>query len=153
MKQHLFNIKLVKLNFQFFPSHLVDRSIWPLMVSSSMFALVIGTVQYFHGYSTGLMLLKAASLLTLIGAIYWWKDVVIEASFEGHHTKKVKIGIAQGFNLFILSEVMAFLSVFWAYLHSSLTPAIEIGGCWPKILIIFIFFFIIYLIFFHLLYI
>jgi hypothetical protein len=33
---------------------------------------------------------------------------------------------------------MVFLSVFWAYAHSSLSPALEIGGCWPKI-VIFIF--------------
>jgi cytochrome c oxidase subunit 3 len=128
-----FNFKLSRLNFQFFPSHLVDRSIWPLMVSSSLFALVIGTVQYFHGYSTGFLLFKAALLLTIIGAAYWWKDVVVEASFSGNHTKKVRIGIAQGFNLFILSEVMAFLSVFWAYLHASLSPCVEIGSCWPPV--------------------
>jgi cytochrome c oxidase subunit 3 len=28
---------------------------------------------------------------------------------------------------------MVFLSVFWAYAHSSLSPALEIGGCWPPI--------------------
>jgi cytochrome c oxidase subunit 3 len=125
------NLKQYKLNFQFFPSHLVERSIWPLMLSCSLFALVIGTVQYFHGYSTGFLLLKASLVLILIGAAYWWKDVVVEASYQGHHTKKVRFGIAQGFNLFILSEVMAFLSVFWAYFHSSLSPAIELGSSWP----------------------
>jgi hypothetical protein len=31
---------------------------------------------------------------------------------------------------------MVFLSVFWAYAHSSLSPALEIGGCWPKIVLI-----------------
>jgi len=128
-----FNLNIAKLNYQFFPSHLVNRSIWPLMVSSSLFALAVGTVQYFHGYSTGFLLFKAATLLTIMGAAYWWKDVIIEASFEGNHTKRVKMGIAQGFNLFILSEVMAFLSVFWAYLHSSLSPAIEIGSSWPPV--------------------
>jgi cytochrome c oxidase subunit 3 len=128
-----FDLKQNKLNFQFFPSHLVERSIWPIMLSASLFALVIATVRYFHGYSLGFFLLKLSLLLTILGASYWWKDVIIEASFEGHHTKKVKKGITQGFLLFILSEVMAFSSVFWAYLHSSLTPAIELGGCWPPI--------------------
>jgi hypothetical protein len=41
------------------------------MVSASLFSLAIGTVQYFHGYSTGLLLFKAALLLTIIGAGYW----------------------------------------------------------------------------------
>ena len=40
-------------------------------------------------------------------------------------------GLIIGFILFIVSEVFAFLSVFWAFFHSSLSPAIEIGGCWP----------------------
>lgn len=38
-----------------------------------------------------------------------------------------------GIILFIVSEVFAFLSVFWAFFHSSLSPAIEIGGSWPPL--------------------
>jgi hypothetical protein len=38
-----------------------------------------------------------------------------------------------GVLLFIVSEVFAFLSVFWAYFHSSLSPSIEIGGSWPPL--------------------
>jgi len=33
--------------------------------------------------------------------------------------------------LFIVSEVMFFLAFFWAFFHSSLSPAIEIGSVWP----------------------
>jgi cytochrome c oxidase subunit 3 len=33
--------------------------------------------------------------------------------------------------LFIVSEIFAFLSIFWAFFHSSLAPAIEIGASWP----------------------
>lgn len=32
---------------------------------------------------------------------------------------------------FIVSEVMFFFAFFWAYFHSSLAPAIEIGSIWP----------------------
>jgi cytochrome c oxidase subunit 3 len=49
----------------------------------------------------------------------------------GDHTKEVKKGITLGVVLFIVSEVFAFLSVFWAYFHSSLSPTIELGGTWP----------------------
>lgn len=38
-----------------------------------------------------------------------------------------------GVLLFIVSEVFAFLSVFWAFFHSSLSPSIEIGGSWPPL--------------------
>lgn len=54
-------------------------------------------------------------------------------TYLGHHTKEVKNGIMLGVLLFIVSEVFAFLSVFWAFFHSSLSPAIEIGGNWPPV--------------------
>jgi cytochrome c oxidase subunit 3 len=54
----------------------------------------------------------------------------------GDHTKEVVIGLFYGIILFIISEVFAFLSVFWAYGHASLSPAIEIGGYWPPMGII-----------------
>jgi hypothetical protein len=38
-----------------------------------------------------------------------------------------------GVLLFIVSEIFAFLSVFWAFFHSSLSPSIEIGGIWPPL--------------------
>lgn len=128
-----FNLNNAKLRSQFFPSHLVDRSLWPLMVSCSLFALAVAAVLSMHGYSNGNSLLLCAFILTLTGMANWWQDVIAEAAYKGDHTKKVISGILQGFSLFILSEVMVFLSVFWAYAHSSLSPAIEIGGTWPPL--------------------
>jgi len=54
-------------------------------------------------------------------------------TYLGHHTKEVKNGIMLGVLLFIVSEIFAFLSVFWAFFHSSLSPAVEIGGTWPPL--------------------
>lgn len=54
-------------------------------------------------------------------------------TYLGHHTKEVKNGIMIGVLLFIVSEIFAFLSVFWAFFHSSLSPTIEIGGAWPPL--------------------
>jgi cytochrome c oxidase subunit 3 len=36
-----------------------------------------------------------------------------------------------GIILFIISEILFFISFFWAYFHTSLSPAIEIGQLWP----------------------
>jgi cytochrome c oxidase subunit 3 len=47
------------------------------------------------------------------------------------HTKAVQRGLKMGVVLFIVSEVMFFFAFFWAYFHSSLAPAIEIGSIWP----------------------
>ena len=119
--------------FQFFPFHLVDPSPWPILLSFSLLNLTIGAVSYMHGFQFGGYILTLGFVLTTYGMILWFRDVVIEASYLGHHTKEVKNGILLGVILFIISEIFAFLSVFWAFFHSSLSPAIEIGGSWPPL--------------------
>ena len=86
-----------------------------------------------HGYNNGGYILSIGFVLTTYAMILWFKDVITEATYLGHHTKEVKNGLMIGMVLFIISEVFAFISVFWAYFHSSLSPAIEIGGVWPPI--------------------
>jgi len=39
-----------------------------------------------------------------------------------------RIGLKNGFLLFIVSEIMLFFGFFWAFFHSSFSPAIELGG-------------------------
>jgi len=36
----------------------------------------------------------------------WWRDVIREATFEGHHSFVVQRGLRLGMVLFIISEVM-----------------------------------------------
>lgn len=52
-------------------------------------------------------------------------------TYLGHHTFEVRKGLTLGVALFIVSEIFVFLSVFWAYFHSSLAPTIELGSSWP----------------------
>lgn len=113
------------------PFHIVDPSPWPFMLSVALFNLTMGTVMYFHRYNYGrfFMLFGLVFTLTIMGL--WWRDVVREATFLGAHTKKVVQGIRMGIVLFIISEVMFFFSIFWAYFHSSLAPTPEIGCVWP----------------------
>lgn len=54
-------------------------------------------------------------------------------TYLGHHTFEVRKGLTLGVALFIVSEVFAFLGVFWAYFHSSLAPTIELGSSWPPV--------------------
>jgi cytochrome c oxidase subunit 3 len=119
--------------FQHFPFHLVDPSPWPLLLSFSLLNLTVGAVSYMHGYPYGGTILSLGFILTVYGMILWFKDVVVEGAYLGHHTKQVKDGLMIGVVLFIISEVFAFLSVFWAFFHSSLSPTIEIGGAWPPL--------------------
>jgi len=115
-------------NFQHFPFHLVDPSPWPIYLSFSLLSMAIGAVLSMHGFYNGGTLLTIGFLLTTLGMTLWFRDVITEGTYLGHHTKQVKNGLMIGVILFIISEVFAFLSVFWAFFHSSLSPAIEIGG-------------------------
>ena len=120
-----------RLILQFNPYHLVPQSPWPLLVSFSLLSLTQSAVMYMHGYANGGILLALGFTATALGMILWFRDIIKEATFEGAHTTQVQNGLVIGFVLFIVSEAFAFLSIFWAFFHSALSPAIEIGGCWP----------------------
>ena len=49
--------------------------------------------------------IKCGLLLFLSCAIFWWRDVIRESTFEGYHTKAVQKGLKIGMLLFILSEI------------------------------------------------
>lgn len=102
-------------------------------MSFSLLTLTIGAVMYMHGFYKGEILLSTGFILTLSGMMFWFRDVITEGTKLGDHTKEVVVGLFYGIILFIVSEVFAFLSVFWAYGHASLSPAIEIGGYWPPV--------------------
>jgi cytochrome c oxidase subunit 3 len=117
--------------FQHFPFHLVDQSPWPILVSFALLSLTTGAVMHFHGIINSNIVFNLGFILTGFGMILWFRDIIIEGALLGNHTKEVQKGLEIGVLLFIVSEVFAFLSVFWAFLHASLAPAIEIGAQWP----------------------
>lgn len=125
------NIQTIKQQLQFFPYHLVESSPWPILTSFSLLTMAISAVLYFHGYAFGGELLLIGFTLTGSAMILWFRDVITEGTYLGDHTLQVQKGLTMGVALFIVSEVFAFLSVFWAYFHSSLAPSIEIGNTWP----------------------
>lgn len=113
------------------PYHIVDQSPWPIALSGVLLSLTLSAVLTFHGYILGDFFLFCSFILLIWGMSLWFKDVITEASYLGLHTDKVQKGISIGVVLFIISEVFFFISIFWAYFHSSLAPAIEIGSEWP----------------------
>jgi len=61
----------------------------------------------------------------------WWRDVIREGTFLGAHTLDMQQSFRHGFILFILSEVMFFAGLFWAFFHLSIDPSVHIGAVWP----------------------
>nr|ATN41169.1 cytochrome c oxidase subunit 3 [Diptera sp. 69 LC-2017] len=111
------------------PFHLVDFSPWPLTGAISTFTLVSGMVKWFHQYNMNLFFIGL--IITLLTMFQWWRDISREGTFQGLHTKKVFTGLKWGMILFIISEIFFFISFFWSFFHSSLSPNIELGMLWP----------------------
>nr|YP_009734562.1 cytochrome c oxidase subunit III [Microzoanthus occultus]QIB71116.1 cytochrome c oxidase subunit III [Microzoanthus occultus] len=111
------------------PYHLVDPSPWPYIGSCGALFVTIGSVMYFHYSQPWVMYM--GMIVIIFTMIVWWRDVIREATFQGHHTLRVKQGLKFGMLLFIASEVLFFFSFFWAFFHSSLAPTIELGAVWP----------------------
>lgn len=88
-----------------------------------------GVVSWFKGNSR--LLIFIGLIIIILTSIQWWRDVSREAAFQGHHSIEVETNMRLGIVLFIASEVLFFVSFFWAFFHSRLAPSIEIGILWP----------------------
>nr|YP_010183538.1 cytochrome c oxidase subunit III [Drawida gisti]QVG61467.1 cytochrome c oxidase subunit III [Drawida gisti] len=111
------------------PFHLVEYSPWPITSAAGALTLTVGLASWFHYH--GIFCLGIAFILVISSMYLWWRDVVREGTYLGHHTKDVTTGLRWGMILFITSEVMFFSAFFWAFFHSSLSPTMELGCDWP----------------------
>lgn len=59
----------------------------------------------------------------------WAKDICIEGVC-GYHNFFVIDGFKLGALLFIFSEFMFFVGIFWVFFDAALVPSMEIGGIW-----------------------
>nr|UZZ43914.1 cytochrome c oxidase subunit III [Ecnomus sp. XG-2021] len=118
----------MKLNYNH-PFHLVTYSPWPLTSSMGVMIFMMGFIKYFNKSIINLKMMGI--IIIILSMIQWWRDVIRESSFQGYHTNKVNMNMKWGMSLFIISEVFFFLSFFWSFFHSSLSPSMDIGLNWP----------------------
>lgn len=100
------------------------------MALSLMLCMKSGVV-FMHGFSGGAVVLLVAFILVLFLFFCWFLDVSKEASLDGSHTFLVQRGLKIGFVLFIVSELMFFVALFWSFFHSSLSPSVDLAVVWP----------------------
>ena len=124
-------LKEIKNLFQSHPYHLVSPSPWPLYTSISLFNLTTSFVMFIHGFEFMNYVFWIAFINLVLVMSLWFRDIIAEGTFLGNHTHPVQLGLYMGVGLFIVSEVLFFLAIFWAFFHSSLSPNIELGGHWP----------------------
>nr|AMD61844.1 cytochrome c oxidase subunit III [Centropus sinensis] len=109
--------------------HMVDPSPWPILGATTALLTTSGLIMWFHYNSLHLLTLGLTSMILVM--VQWWRDIIREGTFQGHHTPTVQKGLRHGMILFITSEAFFFLGFFWAFFHSSLVPTPELGGQWP----------------------
>nr|UVV36467.1 cytochrome c oxidase subunit 3 [Tettigometridae sp.] len=113
------------------PFHMVTKSPWPIITSTNIMITMQGMVLWMYKKEMSLTMILIGMTLMLSCVMLWWRDIVRESTFQGNHTKKVKKGLKLGMIMFIISELMFFMSFFWTLFHSSLSPNTEIGMNWP----------------------
>ena len=118
---------------QLHPFHLVGPSPWPIFTSFSLMDLALSLGLTAHGYIASIWPIFLAIIAVLYSMTLWFKDIIAESTYLGDHTIAVKRGLNQGFLLFVVSEILIFASLFWAYLHSAVNPTMDLGMSWPPV--------------------
>lgn len=113
--------------------HIVDESPWPLIMACSLFLFFFGFIMYCHLNKNSGIFIFGGLFLCIYTLINWWRDIIREATFLGHHTRIVQKMIMIGMKFFILTEVMFFFGFFWGFFHSSLVVNFNIGSVWPPL--------------------
>lgn len=124
---------LERSKHQQFPFHLVAPSPWPIAVSFGLLSLALSLALTMHGYVGHLNLIWLALVVVAGSATLWFRDIIAEATYLGDHTIAVRKGLHLGFLLFVVSEILIFAGLFWAYFHSAMNPTIELGSVWPPV--------------------
>jgi cytochrome c oxidase subunit 3 len=122
---------LTRSNFQAHPFHLVSPSLWPILTCVSLLTLTTTGVLTMHSFNNAEYFVFLALFILISSMSFWFRDVISEGTYLGNHTLAVQRGLNMGVGLFIVSEALFFLAIFWAFYHSALSPTIELGGHWP----------------------
>ena len=123
-------------------AHLVDPSPWPMQMSIIAGSLLLGVIililnKTSEGLIGGIGIISQNRLVmnALIGVILifilWIRDILRESVYTGNHTIKVKEGIMIGYMLFLITEIMVFVTIFWTVLNTTISPNSEVIGMWP----------------------
>jgi len=86
-----------------------------------------------HNFNISEYFLILAFVSVIFSMSFWFRDVISESTYLGNHTLSVQRGLNMGVALFIVSEALFFLAIFWAFFHSALAPTVELGAQWPPI--------------------
>lgn len=92
---------------------------WPFLIGMSLFNIVFLTILMLNKYylfdvNVSLVILFFLFYM-MIEFIFAWVGEVMQESYFGKYTKKLRSALVFGFLLFLLSEAFLFGSFFWSY--------------------------------------
>nr|BBD20492.1 cytochrome c oxidase subunit III [Cyrtodactylus auribalteatus] len=99
--------------------HMVDPSPWPITGATAALLMTSGLAMWFHYNQLTPMYLGL--VLMLLTMYQWWRDIIREGTFQGHHTTPVQAGLRYGMVLFITSEIFFLFGFFWAFTTQAIT--------------------------------
>lgn len=112
------------------PYHILSPSPWPILISFNLLCFMISMIGILSGYSNAINI-NILSLSMILYIFYLWLyDIIIESNYTGFHSYIVSRTLIYGFLFFLITEIMLFFSLFWAYFNSALNPYTLI---WPPI--------------------
>lgn len=125
--------KFLRNNFQAHPFHLVEPSPWPIYCGLTLLELTAELVFIMHGFFFSILFLIFSFVSLISTMCLWFRDIISEGTYIGNHTLAVQKNLNLGFGLFIASEALFFLALFWTFFHSAISPTVELGAQWPPI--------------------
>lgn len=109
---------------------------WALIISIRLINNIISLLLTIK--SSGFINLNISLVSTYACMYMWWREFSIEIDLNGRETTNIEKLIKNGILIFITSEIIVFLRIFWRYYQFYLSPIINLGIEWPpKRLIIF----------------
>lgn len=112
------------------PYNILQPSPWPFLLSINLLSFLVSLVGILSGYNNSILINRISLIMLLYIFYLWLYDIVIESNYVGLHSNIVSRTLIIGFLMFVLTELMLFFSLFWAYFHSALNPYNLI---WPPI--------------------
>lgn len=103
------------------------NSYWPLYLTGGLFGSIIIFVAIFFRDSKAN---PAPLIIFLIGSLIcmlFWFSVFYSEKKSGKHVDMIKRNIVHGFYIFLFTEILCFLALFWTFFHSTLSASIHIG--------------------------
>nr|ADA62256.1 cytochrome oxidase subunit 3 [Mengenilla australiensis] len=111
------------------PFYIISHSPWPIILSLNLINMFMNMINWLNMKNKSLMIISF--LMLFIISLLWWRDIIRESSLLGFHTFKIYTMLKWSMILFIISELLLFISFFWNFFHNSIIPNYNLMNFWP----------------------